>query len=1015
MPIKPLPPKPHLINNRYELVEKLGEGGMGAVYRAIDRLTQDTVALKQVKFAQETSATDTTYEKANMSRVALMTEFQSLASLHHPNIVRVLDYGWDEQNMPYFTMSHLKNTRNILQASANASIEQQLDYFIQLMQALMYIHRREIVHRDLKPDNILVTADGKVKILDFGIAAHEHIAQEGMLGTLLYMPPEVIQSQTDKVEILRTTDLYAAGLIAYEMFTGEYPFDRRSMKRLVRDIVNTYPDMSLIPTVTSNNKRLNTQLPLDTVIGRLITKEANFRYQDAAIVIEDLAKVTGKEGISESTAIRESFLQAATFIGRKRERKILLRGLKALREKHVGSSFLIGGESGVGKSRLMDEIRVQALVEGITVLRGQPTHNVGFLFQMWRDVVRRLVISTDISDKHASFLREIVPDIEELLGRTIPAPPRLTGEVARKNLINAILSLIAKQKKPMLLVLEDLHWGNESLEVLQHLNQHLKQLPIMVIASFRIDEAPTLPVTLAHMNYIKLNRLSEEEIAELSASMLGNVGQKPEVVDLLQRETEGNIFFVIEVLRVLAQDAGKLENIGSTTLPESVFAGGIQSVLQRRLEQVTPEGYIILKRAAVYGRFVDLHILEPILDEHQLSMNIWLHDCANASVLEQLDGDWRFTHDKLREHIISQLGADETRDLSRELALVVEELHKDDVSWVEMLTSLWHDAGDIEKEIDYLRVLLRQVIQFVGDYDRIRDYADYALSYLSDDDVRCVDFLNPLSQISWHEGHYQRGYEFAMQANELAKHYDYTIGLADSYNNLGNTAYYLGHYEAAIIYYRHSAELHQALGNNFDWALNLQNMGWTFPFVGDYESAWDFVEQGQAIHIEMENWWGIANGYFIMALIASHEGDYDDAMELHYKSLDIYQEQEDTWNTVLNLNNLGFVFLKLNDVESAQRAFYECLQITYNTHLNGSLIEALTGIAHVYARHGHVKQAGLLYGLVEAHPALNSDVEIRLKDLMTLLESEFDKEVIWKAVAHGRKRSVDDVVPKLLE
>ncbi len=1014
MSIQPLSSQPRLINNRYELIKKLGQGGMGTVYQAFDRVNQETVALKQVRISMIPVETDTDNERNKMNRLALTSEFQQLASLHHPNIVRVLDYGWDETTAPFFTMTYLENTKTVLDASKNATNEQRLEYFIQLIQALMYLHRRGIVHRDLKPDNLLVMPDNTMKIVDFGIASAEHDSREGVLGTLLYMPPEVVKNQAGQVEILRTSDLYAAGLVAYEMFTGIYPYDRSNVKKLLRDIIKTYPDLSLLPKAGTGDKNVNTRMPLETVVGRLLSKEANFRYQDAADVLEDLSKVVGKEAISESTAIRESFLQAATFVGRRTERKALLTQLKQLRDNRLGSGFLIGGESGVGKSRLIEEIRVQALVQGIMVLRGQPTNNVGLPFQMWREIVRRLVIVTEISDKHASFLRSIVPDIADLLQRDIPDAPKLTGDVARKSLINAILSLFAKQETPVLLLLEDLHWVNDSLDVLHELTQYIKQLPIMILGSYRSDERADLPESLPLMHAVKLQRLSDDEIAELSASMLGTGGRRPEVVDLLQRETEGNVFFVIEVVRALAEEAGNLEKIGSATLPQHVFAGGIQTILRRRLEMVTLKDYDMLKRAAVYGRFIDLEIIRTVLEGHQHPLKMWLSDCANASVLEQYDGEWRFTHDKLREHIINQLDDDELKQLSRELALVVESLHGEDTSWFEVLTSLWHDADDFEKEVTYMRVFLRELAQYSYDYTRIQDYALYALDRLPEDDVRCVDFLNPLSQISGHGGEYQAGYEYAMRANELAKQHDYQIGLAYSYNNLGNTAYYLGHYQASIIYYRHSAEIHEALENQFDWALNLHNLAWVYPYIGEYENAWDFVEQGQAIFIEMDHKWGIAGGYFIMALIASHEGDYSEAIELHYKSLDIYEGQEDLWGIVLNFNNLGFIFLRLGEIEQAQESFHQCLTLTYQTHLMSSLLEALVGIAHIYAEHDQGKQAGLLYGVVESHQARNSDVDRQLALLIQRLESDFSQDDIWKGIAQGRKRSLDDVVQKLL-
>lgn len=850
MALKSLTPRPKLINNRYELVEKLGEGGMGTVYRALDRLNEETVALKQVKINRSISST-TTDTRAIQNRLALTTEFQALASLHHPNIVGVLDYGWDSEDMPFFTMAYLENTQNLLDASRDTSLDLRLDYIVQLLQALMYVHRRGIVHRDLKPDNILVTAEGKVKVLDFGIAASENDEHKGVLGTMLYIPPEVIRKGIGKLQISRTADLYAVGLIAYEMLTGIYPYNRKDSPSLIRDIVTKIPELSLIPDVTSKNQKIRTRLPLQTIIGRLTGKDPKFRYQDADSVIEDLSKVVGIDAIGESTEVRESFLQAATFVGREAELELLLTHLHKLRTGE-SSAFLIGGESGVGKSRLMEEVRIQALVKGITVFRGQGLSGGGLPFQLWRDIVRRLTLPTEINDKHAGVLREIIPDIADLLQRDIPPVPTLHGDAAWTRLINAILSLIAKQTKPILLLLEDLQWATESLEVLRQLNQYFDKLPIMVIGNFRDDETPHLPNELPMMELIKLKRLSADEISELSVSMLGEVGKQPEIVDLLQRETEGNVFFAVEVVRALAQEAGQLDNIGKVTLPNYIFAGGIQAVIQRRLDQVTESSsYELLKLAAAYRRYIDLNVMQQFIGQSQSSLDIWLNDCANASVLEKVEGEWRFTHEKLREHIIDNLLDDDFSQLNGHMAEVVETLYGDDSRWDELLTRLWHDAGNIDKEFDHMRGLVDRLIKYVGDYDRVCELSDYALSVLSEDDVRCVDYLNPLSQIRWRRGQYEKAQLYATHANTLAKYHNYNLGLADSYNNLGNIAYYLGHYQTSIIYYRQSADIYYELDNQWDWALNLQNMGWAFSFAGDYENAWDYTEQGQSIFIQL--------------------------------------------------------------------------------------------------------------------------------------------------------------------
>ncbi|HRF99207.1 MAG TPA: hypothetical protein PLZ51_28540, partial [Aggregatilineales bacterium] len=121
-------------------------------------------------------------------------------------------------------------------------------------------------------------------------------------------------------------------------------------------------------------------------------------------------------------------------------------------------------------------------------------------------------------------------------------------------------------------------------------------------------------------------------IAELSQAMLGEVGTKEQVVHLLQRETEGNVFFLIEVVRALAEEAGNLEEIGRTTLPQSVFAGGVQRIIQRRLNHIPQQMHDVLALTAVMGRQVDIVLLRHLVPH--IDINDFLNECANAAVLE---------------------------------------------------------------------------------------------------------------------------------------------------------------------------------------------------------------------------------------------------------------------------------------------------------------------------------------------------------------------------------------------
>lgn len=168
----------------------LGAGGMGEVYAVEDRLTGDQVALKRVLIKSDDNTRQSVSSEHDL-RLALANEFHILSSLRHPGIISVMDYGFDVEHSPYYTMMLLRQPRTILEAAQTCTFAEKVDLLIQILQALAYLHRQGILHRDLKPANILVDADQRVKLLDFGLATHKGTTDDPK-GTLLYMPPEVM-------------------------------------------------------------------------------------------------------------------------------------------------------------------------------------------------------------------------------------------------------------------------------------------------------------------------------------------------------------------------------------------------------------------------------------------------------------------------------------------------------------------------------------------------------------------------------------------------------------------------------------------------------------------------------------------------------------------------------------------------------------------------------------------------------------------------------------------------------
>lgn len=724
------------INNRYILKSLLGTGGMGAVYRAYDRLTGEEVALKQVSAPPVRLGFASRAADENL-HLALAQEFKTLSSLRHPHIVSVRDYGFDEQRQPFFTMDLIMDPATIIEAGQGQPLEVQVDLLIQLLQALAYLHRRGVLHRDLKPGNVLVI-DGQVKVLDFGISliTEQSVAEvtQPITGTFAYMAPELLEGMPPSTR----SDLYAVGILAYEILTRQHPFNTDNMVQLISQIMTAPIDMDL----------LKVDDELVAVISRLLDRSAQERYKDANATIKAFCVATDKELPKETASIRESFLQAAKFVGREREMASLTHALHEAMQGR-GSTWLIGGESGVGKSRLCDEFRSVALVEGALVVRGQTLREGGSLYHIWRNPLRRLVITNFPDDNQSSILKSIVSDISNLVGHEIPDAPPLDPQAAQIRLLRTTRDLFKMSPIPVVVILEDLQWAeSNSLAVLDRLSKIVADAHLLILGNYRNDEAPDLPESIPGVKVLEIHRLTKESIVDLTTSMLGPGGRDPRIIELMQRETEGNPFFLVETVRTLAEEAGQLDQISHMTLPERVIAGGIQEIVQRRLSQVSPKYRNSLQLAAVAGREIDLDVMHKLSGDGALES--WLNDLAEIAVFDVLGSHWRFAHDKLREGVIDEISEDSLSDMHRRVAEAIEETYPDYPEYAASLAYQWAGAKNPEKELQYSELAGLLAFQNYANEEAIT-YLRRALELLADTPespervVREVGLQTPLS------------------------------------------------------------------------------------------------------------------------------------------------------------------------------------------------------------------------------------------------------------------------------
>jgi tRNA A-37 threonylcarbamoyl transferase component Bud32/tetratricopeptide (TPR) repeat protein len=702
-----------LIGKRYQLLDVIGEGGMGIVYRAYDRLNGENIALKRVIAAKEDR--DVTAGRSTDVRLNLAQEFKTLASLRHPNIISVLDYGFDAERVPYFTMELLEHAPTLTQAGRDLSFQAQLELMIQLLQALAYLHRRGVLHRDLKPDNVLVK-EGQVKVLDFGLAVAQDYAHQSdqVVGTLAYMAPEILQGHS----ATQASDLHAVGLMAYEILTGRYPYSFDDITQLVEQIITAPIDLS--------DLRIPSRML--EVLGRLLSKNPDDRYHDANEVLTLYYRAIGRYSTHETPAIRESYLQAARFVGRQQELSLFHELLDDTHNRR-GSTWLIGGESGVGKSRLIEEIEIVARVRGMLVLKGQSAAQGSALYSLWRSIMRLLSVITPLSTEEAQIIKALVPDIGTLIGVEVTdAPMAASPAEASMRLFKTVAAIVQRQTQPLLLILEDLHWAAESITLMAYLSELVGDLPVLILGTYRNDERPNLPELVPKAEVISLARLSEREIADLSEAMIGRTGRMPDVVKLLQRESEGNALFIVEVVRALAEEVGQLDQIGVQTLPAQVFAGGIEQIVRRRLDFVPEDVLPLLRFAAVSGRQLDLNMMRSVFGWH---VDEWLSLADDAAVLEVNDGKWQFAHDKLRDGVLRTIPDEQLPRLHQQIAETLEKLYPDNSEYYVSLEHHWQMAGNREQTLHYAELAADQAAK-AGANNIAQGHYELALRLLSE-------------------------------------------------------------------------------------------------------------------------------------------------------------------------------------------------------------------------------------------------------------------------------------------
>ena len=274
-----LPPFSDVFLGTYEILDVLGKGGMGTVLKVRHRRLDRLVCVKLVNLVDPEM------------QARFLQEGRLLAKIDNERIIRVFDSAVDQGLIPYLVCEYVegRSLRDVLDRDGLLPLERSLELVIQILEGLEAAHADHVIHRDIKPDNILITSAGRVKIADFGLARStktdmRRTSSGVMIGTPSYMAPEQITGQ----EISPATDLYATGVLLFELLIGKPPYDGRVPLEVLNQHVS-----GMIPRVSAVRPELNLPRALDRVLEMALAKDPTHRYESAQAFREDLAKVHG--------------------------------------------------------------------------------------------------------------------------------------------------------------------------------------------------------------------------------------------------------------------------------------------------------------------------------------------------------------------------------------------------------------------------------------------------------------------------------------------------------------------------------------------------------------------------------------------------------------------------------------------------------------------------------------------------------------------------------------------------
>ncbi|MFQ5720066.1 MAG: sigma 54-interacting transcriptional regulator [Acidobacteriota bacterium] len=955
---------PRTLNHRYRLDELLGEGGMGVVYRAADLLRDGRPVAVKLLHAERSRPS---------ARTRLQNEFNALARLRHPNLVSVFDLGVDQETGRWFLTMEFVSGPTLCgwQFSTPAAL---LDVVVPLCHALDFIHARGFIHADIKPDNVLMDQDGtRPRIADFGLSAM--LAAPGKLrGTLPYTAPEVLKGSPPG----HASDLYALGVTLYEVAAGHPPFDGSRPEEVIAGHLNREP--------TFPNEMVARLPPgLALLLKRLLAKDPADRPVSGAAVVRSINDLVGSSFPADSQATGEHILLHVPLHGRDDELNQIDTTLAGLLGERHGSRLFITGPEGIGKSRLVEELRIRAQMAGLTVLVARctpdddPFHALGPL-------LRDLAALTSIAMPDA-----LAPIVENGAG----AVPSTRGQ---DELLDAMAEWIgtATGTLPLVLVFEDLHLaGPDLLDILLYLTRSLQDDAVVLTLTARLDspsrQLAGIVEEIEHQSDVVslvLAPLDADAAGDLVAALLGGAAPDTGLLTFVVQRAGGNPLLVAEMLLAyrqsgaIEQDADGEWRLHPDLAGRQRLAGNLGDAALERIERLPGPEKRILAWLAVSYTARDAASLGRLLGQPAERVARSLERLAHVDLLTELDGDesgptYRFTHVFVRDALYHHFQSRDPGACRTMHAALADSLdrgedtparclgdlagHLEAAGRSESAAAMFMRAAAAAHDRHALGAAARHYEQAVellspGDgraphlprawegladlhrlsgrpLDAAEAYAKALASLPAGGPVsERAELLRKRSNALNYGGRFDAAVEAAVEAREMFEAAGSPAGVADCLNSMGVSCARQGDHAGAERHYRQALEMRRGLDDPARTSGSLANLAMVIFFQGRHQEGRQLLDQALEASRRAGDQPGVARVYNNLGLLATDEGRMDEARAFLEKAETTYRE--------------------LRAIRLRAECLVNLANLTLATGHYHDAVTSGTGAAHVYRRLG---------------------------------------------------------------